>query len=135
LETIEQHQKINKHQLTNIASVREMHINELLKEQKNNLIRKNHKLVMDCGPLWGDNAAQDYLMIAGYSGLFIGFFANPELTKESYAAAALTLGALAKVYAIYRTVRNNEAEMNKIDAIINAIEVIEQAKKIQSLKL
>jgi hypothetical protein len=126
--TLKCRHKFYDYQPTNSPTINEMHISELLKEQKNRLIRRNNKLVMDCGPLFGDNAAQDYLMLAGYSGLLAVFFATPELTKESYAMAAVAIGSWAKVYSMYRTVRNNEAEMNKIDAMISAIEKLEQTE-------
>ncbi len=136
LTTLEQHQKYTNHQST--YPLCDMHIIELLKEQKNCLIQKNHQRIMNSGPIFNNNAL-NYLLFAGFSCLAAGFRIvdrmcdgtyKPTIDKEATFCigiflTAITLIPLTKVYSIYRSVRSREAEMNKIDKMISVIEEIE----------
>ena len=115
-----------------LTSVKDLHIGEILKIQKNILIRKNHRLVMDSGPFMGDNAAQDYSAFALFGSLLTYAItqANPKDPSLSHFAtvgffSAFTLGSLYKVYKIYKHVRGNESLIHEIDEMIEQLEKIE----------
>lgn len=117
-----------------LTSVRDLHLVEILKEQQNILIRKNHKLVMDCGPFIGDNAAQDYGVFLVYGTILMGIerwgnILPKDVKKVLGVGPVITLGSLYKLYRIYHTVRHNESEINKIDEIIKKIESMQDAER------
>ena len=122
---------LNDIQPTNSPSIQKMHISELLKEQKNSLIRKNLRLVIFYPHATiGDTPAEDYSTCALFGAILSAGLYNIDGISNIpfYMTTAFTLGFTAKLYLFYRTVRNNEAEMNKIDVIIKKIEAIGQAE-------
>ena len=122
LETIEWHQRSNNHQITSNLPVYEMHISELLKEQKNNLIRENHLLVMP----YNDDKTINGILCTLYAALGIKVLSYDykKNIKALCVITATTLGSLAYICSIYLRTRENEATMNKIDKIISAIEAM-----------
>jgi hypothetical protein len=122
LATVEEAQKINRHQTTNNLPVYKMHIGELLKEQKNNLIRENHLLVMP----YNDKRTHNGILCTLYAALGIKVLSY-DYKKNITALCAITaiaLSPLAYICSAYLRTRENEATMNKIDKIINAIEAM-----------
>lgn len=111
-----------------ITSVTDLHIGEILKEQKNILIRENHKIVMDCGFFMGDNIGQDYQAVLMQGVIFTGIGTYLQCMPVANIGALVSIGSLYKLYKLNSYVRTREAQINEIDSMISKIEEFEQAE-------
>jgi len=119
-----------------ITSIKNCHIGEILKSQKNRLTSKMRTLKLDV--FWlGDDRIEDYIdgVFAGTTMLvFSRMFRNDESAFNPLFAGiggVAILGSLYKLYQYHGSIRVIEKEMDTIDMLIQKIEAIELEESVQ----
>jgi len=128
---------------TMITSVNDAHISELLKEQRNILVKDIYDFIYQRNYFMGDSRAEDYIDYAFISAIVAPIIAyaitDPVLGFKISSNAYLKMGYLdiaflatiPNLYRLYKHIkyiRNKENEINEIDNMITVIEKIEQAE-------
>jgi hypothetical protein len=123
-----------------ITSLAKLSLCEVLKNHKNALIRKNHTLVdKECDDeryadvLWSSIfiVLEVPLLISIIDEMRKGSVFDRDMGQLGALAVGVILGgsfSLSQAYTLNRTLRNREAEMNKIDVLIERIEKLEKVE-------
>jgi hypothetical protein len=127
---------INSHYNTSgniITFVSDVHVSELLKEQRNIIVKDIYKFINQRNFFLGETRAEDYL---NYAEVAIGTMIILSPIKElapitSGIGSIVVIGNLYRLYKHIQYIRNKEEEIREIDYMITAIEKIEQTEASQ----
>ena len=127
---------INSHYNTSgniITFVSDVHVSELLKEQKNILIKDIYRFINQKNFFLGDTRAEDYIDYA-LMGIGTMIFLSPIKELKPIASGIGSIVAISNLYRLYKHIqyiRSREEEIREIDYMITAIEEIEQTEASQ----
>lgn len=123
---------------TMITSINDVHISELLKEQRNILVKDIYDFIYQRNYFMGDSRAEDYINYAFMSSvgaiILTYLIADPKTYPKIDNLGIAFLATIPNLYRLYKHfkyIRNKENEVNEIDNMIANVEKIEKAETIQ----